>query len=84
MSLGTLGVTFGTTQGHQKGPLGPPWRTSFETRHRKHLKKVTFGGLVLGPKFDDIYCLFVALVFTCAPSEENEVKMSQNVQKKNA
>ena len=27
---------------------------------------------------------FVALVFTCVPSEGNEVKMSQNMQKKDA
>ena len=41
VSLGALGLTFGTTQGHQKGHLGPPWRT-FETRHRKHPKRSLF------------------------------------------
>ena len=58
MSLGTLGVTFGTTQGHQKGHLGPPWRT-FETRHRKHLKKSLFWDLFWDPN------LMTFRVFIC-------------------
>ena len=82
MSLGTLGVTFGTTQKHQKGHLGPPWRT-FQIRHPKNLKKTFFWDPFGDPNLMTFHHLF-ALVFTCAPSEENEVQMSQNVQEKEA
>ena len=81
-SLGTLGVTFGTTQKHQKGHLGLPWRT-FEIRHQKNLKKPLFWDPFGDPNLMTIR-VFFAIIFTCAPSEENKVKMSENVQKNGA
>ena len=46
----------------------------------KKLQKTTFLGPLWGPKFHDNSCFF-PIIFTCAPSEENKVKMSENVQK---
>ena len=46
VSLGALGLTFGTTQGHQKDHLGPPWRTS-ETRHGKNVEFLELWGSLL-------------------------------------
>ena len=82
VSLGALGLTFGTTKGHQKDHLGPPWRTS-ETRHRKNTKKPFFG-TCFGTQIEWDFLFLFALVFTRVPSEGNEVQMSQNMQKKDA
>ena len=81
VSLGALGLTFGTTQGHQKDHLGPPWRTS-ETRHRKNTKKSLVWDLFCPPKLNEISSFCFTLVFTRVPSDENEFQMSQNVRKR--
>ena len=58
VSLGALGLTSWTTQGHQKDHLRPPWRTS-ETRHRKSTKKLLLGDLSRDPNW------MIFLVFVC-------------------
>ena len=82
VSLGALGLTFGTTQGHQKDHLRPPWRTS-ENRHRKNTKKSLFWDLFWDPNWM-IFLVFFYPCFTRVPSEGNEVQMSQNMKKKDA
>ena len=72
VSLGALGLTFGTTQGHQKDHLGPPWRT-FESRHRKHPKKPLLGDLFWDPNWM-IFLVFFALVFTSFRAKEMRSK----------
>ena len=52
------GEALGTTMGHQKEPLGPPWRT-FTARHQKQPKKSLFGDLFWSPD------LMTFLVFSC-------------------
>ena len=80
MSSGTLGITFGTTQGHQKGHLGPPWRT-FETRHRKHLKKTLFWDLFWDSNLMT-FRVFICPCFYMCSKRKNEVQRSRNVRKR--
>ena len=72
MSLGTLKLTFGTTQGHQKQHLGPPWRT-FETGHRKHLKRSLFWDLF----WDSNLMTLRVFICTCFYMCSKRRKMSQ-------
>ena len=52
------GDAFGTTMGHQKEPLEPPWRT-FTARHQKQPKRQLFGDLFWSSD------LTTFLVFSC-------------------
>ena len=63
VSLGALGLTFGTTQGHQKDHLRPPWRTS-ENRHRKNTKKALFGDLFWDPNWMRFLVFFCPCFYT--------------------
>ena len=67
--------------------MGPPRGASLGAPPKPDTKKTPkniFWGPVLGSKLNDISCLFFALAFMRVPSEGNEVKMSQNMQKKDA
>ena len=76
VSLGALGLTFGTTQGHQKDHLGPPWRTS-ETRHRKNTKKSLLEDLFWDPN----WMIFLVCFCPCFYMRYERRKWGQNVTK---
>ena len=76
VSLGALGLTFGTTQGHQKDHLRPPWRTS-ENRHRKNSKKSLFGDLFWNPN----WMIFLVFFYPCFYTRSERRKWGPNVAK---
>ena len=76
VSLGALGLTFGTTQGHQKDHLRPPWRTS-ETRHRKNTKKSLFWDLFWDPN----WMIFLVFFGPCFYTRSERRKWGPNVAK---
>ena len=75
MPLGTLGITFGSTKGHQKGHLGPPWRTC-ATKHQKDPTKSLFQDPFWDPN-SMTFLVSSVLDSTCLQSEANDVQMSQ-------
>ena len=74
MSLGALGFTFGTTQGHQKDHLRPPWRTS-ENRHRKTLLN-HFLGTCFGTQIDWYFFFFLPLFLHAFRAKEMRFAIS--------
>ena len=76
VSLGALGLTFGTTQGHHKDHLRPPWR-AFETRHQKNTKKQLFGGLFWSPN----WMIFLVFFCPCFYTRSERRKWSPDVTK---
>ena len=68
-------VTFRTTQGHQKGRFGQPWRT-FKTRHRKHPKKTLFWDLFWAPGLTTFLVVFAKrnqIIFKSHKTHEKNV-----------
>ena len=68
------GTALGTTLGHQKEHLGPPWRT-FAARNQKTTKKKTFWGPVLKPRLAD-FSVFLGFAFTCLSEVAGDVQMT--------
>ena len=68
------GTALGTTLGHQKEHLGPPWRT-FAARHQKQQKRSLFGYLFCSPDLM-IFSFFLSFAFTCLSEVAGDVQMT--------